>query len=136
MPEKELPIDTIADAHGDIQFARNVEIPLSVTIKLIKLRTTSNCRERIHKTTARVNGETIINNEQIKDCSEFVFSNEIHVQPGQLDVELLSQGFDSAEHVQGTVHVKFTIFGLEDDAFDQASLALFDAVWARPVMRP
>lgn len=110
MKKKVFNFDIIANDNGEINLKEQVDIPIALIIKQIKVKTNSGCRERIHKTTFKVNQKTILDSVSLCDCKEYDCSNSFRVERGQVSMELISEDFDAKEEVSGIVEVEIAIF--------------------------
>lgn len=118
MPWIEAEFTAEADANGEICNEERLSAPASGRLRNYKVKTTSGCRNRSHRTHLTITrvsdpADRIEINIEIGDCSdvEREIDPPYRFRSGEdYDVLLTAAGFDEGEHVEGTAGLYYTLF--------------------------
>lgn len=108
MPIHEFEIDSNASSEGTIHIEKSFQMPLSVKVKSLSLKTNTSCLNRIHSAKATIN-DIIYIDSKIKDCSDTTFDNDLQLEAGESKLYLHIDNFNPGEIIKGSGMVEYQI---------------------------
>ncbi|NET38478.1 MAG: hypothetical protein F6K19_41880 [Cyanothece sp. SIO1E1] len=103
----------MADASGEIYLEDEYTLPITVVLRSLEVKTTSNCTARQHKVELLIlnsDSEEIISldNEIINDCTDYRLPiDELRIKSGSYNAKFMICGFSPNENVEGSGKLRF-----------------------------
>src|SRR5919206_3188854 len=98
-----------ADEFGRISFHDNIDLPASIKITKVSVKTRTGCKDRRHRAKLNIDNDAVIIDEPVVDCTDYSKDLSKRLRRGTHRIDFSVDGFDPQEQVDGTAIIEYNI---------------------------